>query len=50
MLITNCKHNLGTCDFPDEWDKYGKSAGFRRNADVVDMCDYCLILCDGQSK
>lgn len=50
MLITNCKHNLGTWDFPAEWDKYGKSAGYRRNVDMVDRCDYCLILWDGQSK
>ena len=44
------KHNLGTWDFPAEWDKYGKSAGYRRNVDMVDRCDYCLILWDGQSK
>ena len=44
------KHNLGTWDFPAEWDKYGKSAGYRRNVDMVDRCDYCLILWDGKSK
>lgn len=44
------KHNLGTWDFPAEWDKYGRSAGFRRNVEMVDRCDYCLILWDGQSK
>ena len=44
------KHNLGTWDFTAEWDKYGKSAGYRRNVDMVDRCDYCLILWDGKSK
>lgn len=43
-------HNLGTWDFPAEWDKYGRSAGYCRNVDTVDRCDYCLILWDGQSK
>lgn len=42
-------HNVGNWDFPAEWDKYGRSAGFKRNAEMVDKCDYCLILWDGQS-
>lgn len=42
-------HNLGTWDFPAEWDKYGKAAGHIRNEIMVDKCDYCLILWDGKS-
>lgn len=43
-------HNIGTWDFPAEWDKYGAWAGFKRNIEMVDKCDYCLILWDGQSR
>lgn len=42
-------HKVGNWDFPAEWDKYSRSAGFKRNAETADKCDYCLILWDGQS-
>lgn len=35
--------------YPAEWDKYGKRAGFIRNEVMVKLCDYCLILWDGES-
>ena len=44
------RHNVGTWDFPADWEKYGKSAGHIRNAEMVEKCDYCLILWDGSSK
>jgi hypothetical protein len=44
------KHKVLTWDFPAEWDKYGAWAGFKRNIEMVDKCDYCLILWDGQSR
>ena len=37
-------------EFPANWKKYGKSAGYRRNKDMVHNCDLCLILWDGKSK
>lgn len=37
-------------EFPANWSKYGKSAGMVRNIAMVDYCDLCLILWDGQSK
>ena len=43
-------HNKQIMSFPAQWDLYGKSAGFRRNYDMVKACDYCLVLWDGQSK
>ena len=33
-----------------EWDKYGKSAGFIRNHDIIKNCDICFIFWDGISK
>ena len=32
-----------------EWDKYGKSAGFKRNVDIIDTCDECIAFWDGVS-
>jgi hypothetical protein len=36
--------------FPAEWDKYGKSAGYRRNVDIINACDEVVAFWDGQSK
>lgn len=43
-------HNKQIMSFPAQWDLYGKSAGYRRNADMVNACDNCLIIWDGKSK
>lgn len=37
-------------EFPANWAFYGKKAGFLRNQSMVNFCDICLILWDGQSK
>ena len=36
--------------FPAEWDKYGKSAGYRRNAEMATFSDSLLAFWDGKSK
>lgn len=36
--------------FKPDWDKYGKSAGFIRNQQIVDTCDIVLAFWDGKSK
>lgn len=35
---------------PAQWGKYGKSAGYRRNADIVNACDELVAFWDGESK
>jgi hypothetical protein len=36
--------------FLPDWNKHGKSAGFIRNADIVEACDRLLAFWDGRSK
>lgn len=36
--------------FLPEWDKYGKSAGFRRNSQIVDESDALIAFWDGKSR
>lgn len=43
-------HGCEVALFPAEWDKYGKSAGYRRNADMAKFADACVVFWDGISK
>jgi hypothetical protein len=36
--------------FPAEWDKYGKSAGYRRNKEMADYSDVLVAFWNGESK
>ena len=36
--------------FPADWEKYGKSAGMRRNKDIVDNADIIAAFWDGKSR
>ncbi len=44
------EHNLTVERFPAEWDKYGKYAGPRRNAQMAQVADAVLVFWDGKSK
>jgi len=33
---------------PAEWERYGRSAGFRRNGEIVNRCDGMVAFWDGQ--
>lgn len=36
--------------FPAEWDKHGKSAGYKRNVQMADYADALVAIWDGKSK
>lgn len=44
------EHNLPLVVLKPQWDKYGKSAGFKRNVKIIDLCDIVIAFWDGQSK
>ena len=43
-------HLLQVKYFPADWDKYGKQAGYIRNKQMAEYCDYCICFYDGHSK
>ncbi len=36
--------------YPADWDKYGKSAGPRRNKQMAEICDCVICFWDGKSR
>lgn len=44
------KEGIAVKQFPADWDKHGKSAGYRRNSDMADYADALIALWDGKSK
>ena len=44
------QQNLPLTIMRANWDKFGKSAGFRRNAEMATVADALIALWDGQSK
>ena len=44
------QNELNLIEFLPEWQKYGKSAGFRRNDDIVYNADCLIAFWDGKSK
>ena len=36
--------------YPADWEKYGKSAGPRRNRQMAEICDYVICFWDGKSS
>ena len=44
------EYNLLLKQFPADWDKYGKSAGYYRNKQMADYATHCVCFWDGISK
>lgn len=36
--------------FPADWDKYGKSAGYKRNEEMAQVADMLIAFWDGESR
>lgn len=43
-------NNIPIIEHPANWRKYGKSAGYIRNAHMVKLADMVIAIWDGQSK
>lgn len=43
-------HQLPCTKFPADWDKHGKSAGYKRNVVMSENADALIALWDGTSK
>lgn len=43
-------NDLPIDSYPAKWDKYGKSAGYKRNALMADNADALIAFWDGKSK
>lgn len=41
---------ISTVEFPADWDRYGKTAGFKRNMQMAEYADVLLAIWDGKSK
>lgn len=51
LAILYCKkYNLPWMEFPAEWDKHGKSAGYIRNQQMADYADALIAVWDGESR
>jgi len=44
------RHGIQVEYYPAEWDKYGKSAGYRRNVRMAEHADALILVWDGKSK
>ena len=44
------ENKIETLIFLPDWKKYGKSAGFIRNKDIIQACDAVVAFWDGKSK
>ena len=44
------KNHVGIKQFPADWDRYGKSAGYKRNKEMAEYGDALLAFWDGKSR
>ena len=44
------ENNIKTIIFKPDWNKYGKSAGFKRNIDIIKESDIIFAFWNGKSK
>ena len=44
------EYGLSLVRMPAEWDRFGRSAGYKRNERMAHYADGCIVLWDGQSR
>lgn len=44
------EHGCPLAIFNADWDRWGKSAGYRRNTEMANYADACVVFWDGKSK
>ena len=44
------EHGIPVDSFPADWDRYGKSAGYRRNEEMARYADALIAFWDGKSR
>ena len=44
------EHNYHLTKFPADWQRFGRSAGYRRNVDMANYADALAAFWDGSSK
>jgi hypothetical protein len=44
------ERNIPVVMFPADWNRYGKSAGYRRNVEMADYADGLIAVWDGESR
>jgi hypothetical protein len=44
------QHSIPVKRFPANWDKFGKSAGYRRNEEMAQYADALVAIWDGYSR
>lgn len=44
------EYSLNVKEFPADWKKYGKAAGYIRNEEMAKYATHCVCFWDGESK
>jgi hypothetical protein len=44
------ENNIKIIEFPADWEKFGKKAGYIRNEEMAKYSDSCIVFWDGKSK
>lgn len=44
------ENDIPVAEYPADWDKFGKSAGYRRNEEMAENADACIAFWDGESR
>ena len=44
------ENGLNIMEFPADWDKHGRSAGYKRNVEMAENADALIAFWDGESR